>query len=139
MMVASLIKAGFGKQEQYNCAEKIIYAANQAYHLNLPVEACQLMAGFGGGMAIGSVCGAVCSCVAVLSSLYVSGHEKASPQLRPIIQRFLARYQQRMGSIMCETLKQQQDPGAEKCSLVILAAAEILDEMIQETGHASIS
>lgn len=70
-MLADLIDKGFGKDQDLNCAEKILWGANQAYGLGLDHEALKLASGFGGGMGIGSLCGAVASSVMTLSKLYV--------------------------------------------------------------------
>ena len=51
-MLAELIKNGFGEKEDLNCAEKILWGANNAYNLGLDREALKLASGFGGGMAI---------------------------------------------------------------------------------------
>lgn len=49
-MLSDLIKNGFGEEEDLNCAEKILYAANREYNLGLDKSALKLAAGFGGGM-----------------------------------------------------------------------------------------
>ena len=51
-MLHELLKNGFGKDRDFNCAEKMLYGANEAYRLGLSPEALKLAAGFGGGMAI---------------------------------------------------------------------------------------
>ena len=70
-MLAELIESGFGNSEDFNCAEKILYGANQAYQLGLNKDALKLSAGFGGGMGIGDTCGALTASVMVLSLLFV--------------------------------------------------------------------
>lgn len=70
-MVADLIKKGYGEKENLNCAEKILYASNEAYNLGLDKKALKLSAGFGGGMAIESVCGALTGAIMVLGCLFV--------------------------------------------------------------------
>ena len=57
-MLYDLIMNDFGKEEDYNCAEKILYGANKVYNLGLSKEALKLSAAFGGGMGIESTCGA---------------------------------------------------------------------------------
>src|SRR5690554_169748 len=70
-MLKELIESGFGNEEDYNCAEKILYGANKVYNLGLDKKALKLSAGFGGGMGIESVCGALTAAVMVLSHIYV--------------------------------------------------------------------
>jgi len=47
--MTSIIENGLSKAKDLNCAETVLYAANQAYGLQLPHSALKLAAGFGGG------------------------------------------------------------------------------------------
>ena len=47
-MLYELLQNGYGKDHDWNCAEKILYGANEAYHLGLDRNAFKLAAGFGG-------------------------------------------------------------------------------------------
>lgn len=76
-MLLKLLQDGFGSAMDLNCAEKILYGANWAYNMKLPVEALKLAAGFGGGMGVESSCGVITGGVMVLSSLYVTGMKAA--------------------------------------------------------------
>ncbi len=129
-MLTELLREGFGKTESYNCAERILYGANQAYGLKLNKEACKLMAGFGGGMGVEATCGALSGCVAALSCLFVSDVAHESERIRSLTRELFCRFQEKMGSADCATLKKmhrRQDIG---CDLVVLAAAEVLDDII---------
>ncbi len=53
-----------------NCAEGLLLAANDVYHLNLTQDEILLFAGFGGGMGCGSTCGSLSGAIGVLSRLY---------------------------------------------------------------------
>lgn len=70
-MLKELLEQGFGLEEGYNCAERIIYGANQAYGMGLSKESLKLFAGMGGGMAVGEMCGAVTASIGVLSHFFV--------------------------------------------------------------------
>ena len=59
----------------YNCSETLIRAANEYYHLDLHDEDMKMIAGFGGGMFVGSTCGALVGSVAALSK---NGHKDKS-------------------------------------------------------------
>lgn len=48
-MLKELIQEGYGVKEDLNCAETILYAANQVYHLDLNSDSLKLAAAFGGG------------------------------------------------------------------------------------------
>ena len=130
-MLKDLILSGYGDAEDFNCAEKILYGANVAYHLGLNQDACKMIAGFGGGMGVEKLCGAVAGSIAVLSLLFVEECGHKSPKIKPLTKEFLERYEQKMGSIDCAPLKKaHRQEESVKCLYVIAAAAEILDDII---------
>jgi C_GCAxxG_C_C family probable redox protein len=55
------------KEHDLNCAETMLYAANDVYGLELDKKALKMAAGFGGGMYIRSVCGALAGGIMVIS------------------------------------------------------------------------
>jgi len=130
-MLQDLIEAGFGNKEDLNCAEKILYGANEAYHLGLSPEALKLSAGFGGGMAIGSVCGALTASIMVLSHLFVKNNAHASPVIKDLSQELFTAYEQEMGDIHCTPLKDKHRTPELKCQKVFAKAAEILDTIVR--------
>ncbi|MCE5287137.1 MAG: C-GCAxxG-C-C family protein [Pelosinus sp.] len=129
-MLTELILQGFGEKEDLNCAEKILSGANQAYQLNLPPAQLKIAAGFGGGMAIGSVCGALTSSVMVLSLLFTESTGHQSPRLKPLIQELFTEYKEAMESINCSELKTLHYTPEVKCKKVIAAAAQVLDKIV---------
>ncbi len=131
-MLKDLIAQGFGNEEDYNCAEKIINGANIAYQLHLTPDQCRLMAGFGGGMGIGSVCGALASGVAVLSYLFVQKNAHESDTIKRLTKDFLQCFEHKMGSIICTPLKEAYYTEEKHCKDVIFAAAVALDEVINQ-------
>ncbi len=133
-MLKQLIDDGFGKIEDYNCAEKIIYGANIVYDLGLSDDACKLLAGFGGGAGIGHLCGALAGCVAVLSSLYVENNAHESDRIAKLTRELLEEYKQKMSSIDCSALVDLYRKPDTKCDSVISAAAEVLDEIVEREG-----
>lgn len=130
-MLKNLLLKGYGKEQNYNCAEKILYGANEIYNLGLGKETMKLAAGFGGGMGIGSTCGALAASVMVLSKLFVkdAAHES---EIKEITSRFLNRYKDEMKSIDCAPLKESYRDEVKGCDEVIIKAAEILDEIVAE-------
>ncbi|WMM25063.1 C-GCAxxG-C-C family (seleno)protein [Tissierella sp. MB52-C2] len=129
-MLRDLIQDGFGEKEDFNCAEKILYGANISYNLNLSPEALKLSTGFGGGMAIESVCGALTAGIMVLSHRYVEGAGHQNNKIKEINQRFFREFIAEMDSIKCTHLKlthRKEDIG---CFDIVLKAAEILDKLM---------
>ena len=56
-------------QSGYNCSETLLHACNETYQLDISEEDMKIMAGFGGGMFIGSTCGALVGSIAALSKM----------------------------------------------------------------------
>lgn len=129
-MLADLIKEGFGIAEDFNCAETILYGANQVYHLGLDKEALKLAAGFGGGMAIEATCGALTAAVMVLGKMYVQERAHESSKIKELAKELFDKYQEKKGDIDCAPLKAKYRNDEIKCRKVIFKAAEILDEIV---------
>lgn len=129
-MLYELIENGYGEKEDFNCAEKILYGANDAYKLGLSKDALKLAAGFGGGMAIESVCGALTAGIMVLGRLFVRNNAHESTKIKELTKELFEKYQKEMGDIHCAPLKARYRTEEIKCRNVILKAAKILDEIV---------
>ena len=116
--------------EDYNCAETILAGANQVYHLGLDKETLKLAAGFGGGMAIEGDCGAITAAIMVLGRLYVKERAHESSKIKEMTKELIDKYRREMGETDCAPLKAKYRNEETKCRLVILKAAEILDEIV---------
>lgn len=135
-MLRTLIEQGYGEREDFNCAEKILYGANQVYQLGLTAEALRMAAGFGGGMAIGSVCGTLTASIMVLGMLFVKDRAHESSKIKDLTQELFSTYQREMQAIDCDPLKAKHRTEELKCRNVIIKAAEILDNIIErERGN----
>ncbi|MDR5659314.1 C-GCAxxG-C-C family (seleno)protein [Serpentinicella sp. ANB-PHB4] len=131
-MLYELLKQGYGEDEDFNCAEKILYGANKSYNLGLEKEALKLSAGFGGGMGIQSVCGALTASVMVLSHLVVDDVAHESKKIKALSRNFLKSYTELMGEIDCRPLKIAYRNPEIKCNKVVFEAARLLDQTINE-------
>lgn len=136
-MLKELIEQGYGEQQDYNCAEKILYGANEAYKLGLDKSALRLSAGFGGGMGIGSVCGVLTASVMVLSCLFVADKGHESDRIKKLTQELFQSYREEMGEINCEALKTRYRTEEIKCRVMLIKAAEILDRIVARECSAS--
>ena len=130
-MLYDLIKDGFGKEENYNCSEQILYGANKAYDLGLSKDALKLSAAFGGGMGIESVCGALTGAVMAISSKFVRTIAREDEGVKELTKELFTRYEKEMGSIQCDVLKDKYRNEDIGCRDVILAAAKILDDIME--------
>lgn len=130
-MLSDLIEQGYGEAEDFNCAEKILYGANQVYKLGLDHQALKIAAGFGGGMTIGSVCGALTAAIMVLGILFIKEKAHESSKIKTLTQELFDTYQNEMGNINCTPLKIQHRTEELKCRHVIAKAAAALDTIIK--------
>ena len=124
------------RAEEYdlNCAECIIYAANDEYNLNLKEETLKVMAGFGGGMATGDVCGVITGAIAVIGIMFteVSGHK--SPMVGEMTRALISDFNKKLGYIKCVDLKAEY-ANVKRCTLMIETGAEILENIILKEKH----
>lgn len=117
-----------------NCAESILYSANEEYGLGLGHETLKLSAGFGGGMAVGSMCGALSAGVMVLGKLFVKDRAHESDRIKTLVKDFLETFRDKMGDWDCKPLKdnyyEEKEAGNRRCYKVVYAAAEALDGIV---------
>lgn len=121
------------KEYDLNCAECIMYAANEEYNLGLTLEAYKTMSGFGGGLATGNICGAISGAVAIIGIMFTEERGHKSPKVRAMTQELIKRFNERLEHINCINLKTNPLNSQEKgCSAIIDVSAEILDDIIKE-------
>lgn len=130
-MLRNLIEQGYGEEEDLNCAEKILYGANQVYKLGLDKNSLRMASGFGGGMAIGSVCGGLTAAIMVLGILFVKNNAHESKKIKELTQELFVNYRKEMGEIHCDPLKARHRTDEIKCRNVIAKAAAALDTIVK--------
>jgi len=133
-MLLDAAKKYYDTSYDLNCAETILYAANETYGLNLDKKALKTMAAFGGGMAIEETCGAVTGALAVLGVLFVEDRAHESDKIKELAQGFFEKFRAELSSDNCRKLKELYRNEDERCSHIVFAAAKILDEIINEQG-----
>jgi len=135
MRLSELVNSGYMKKKDLNCAEAILYGANEVYGLGLDPRALKLAAGFGGGMGIKATCGALTGAIMVLGSVFAKEKGHDTPRLKELCAEFLEEYRRQMGSIDCEILKDRYWTKRRECHGVVLKSAEILEQLIaKESG-----
>ncbi len=130
--LSELVERGYGEEHDLNCAETMLWGANAVYGLGLDRKALRLAAGFGGGMGVESTCGALTGAVLVLGRMFTRERGHESPRVKELCVRLLTTYRERMGSIDCAPLKARYRSEERKCREVVLQAARLLEELIQE-------
>ena len=118
--------------EEYNlsCSETMIYAANEEYNLELDKNVLKSMAAFGGGMAIESICGAISGSLAVLGILFVKEKAHESDKIKELSKEFFDKFEKKLETNNCKELKEKFRTEKSRCSVIVDAAAEILDEIV---------
>lgn len=130
-MLIKKIEKYYSKEHDLNCAETILYAANEEYNLGLDKTALKIAAGFGGGMGIDSVCGALTGGIMVLSVLFIKDRAHESDRVKNLAKELFKRYKEKMGDIDCLPLKEKHHNDKIKCLNVIKEAGIILDDIIK--------
>ncbi|WP_286680837.1 C-GCAxxG-C-C family (seleno)protein [Tepidanaerobacter sp. EBM-49] len=137
-MLTEKIEKYYSKEFDLNCAETMVYSANEEYGLNLDKKALKMASGFGGGMGIESVCGALTGGIMVLGVLFTKEKAHESERIKTLEKEFLSRYKDKMGDILCKPLKEKHHNDEVRCLNVIKEAGVILDDIVKrELGTPS--
>jgi C_GCAxxG_C_C family probable redox protein len=131
-MLKEMILQGFQREHDYNCAEAIVYGANEAYHLGLDKEALKMSAPFGGGMGIQGVCGAASGALMVIGIWFADPVQHQSPMVRERTFRFFDEFKEIFGHLDCSEIKDDHWTPEQGCKSVVAEAAGILDKMYEE-------
>lgn len=114
-----------------NCAETILYAANDYYNLNLTKETLKVMSSFGGGLAIGETCGAAAGAVGTIGIMFTETRGHQSPKTRELTALFMQKFYDKLGSYNCIKLKKKYKyDDSRRCLVMIETAADALEEVI---------
>lgn len=132
MSFCTQFNQGYGEKEDLNCAEKILYGANDYYKLGLDRETMKLASGFGWGMGIEDKCGALAASIMVLGKLFVKERAHESMHSRELAKSVWDNFQDEMGMIDCAALKDKYRTEELKCRFVITKAAETLEKIIDQ-------
>ena len=122
------------KEQNNNCAEALLHAADDALGLHLPPEAFRLIAGYGGGMCCEKACGAICSALSVLSFLSVGRCAHETEGFRELCGGCVRQLEQAFGSIDCASIKARYRDPASGCLGVVERAADVLEDVLKQAG-----
>ncbi|MDK2799821.1 MAG: hypothetical protein PWP27_1117 [Clostridiales bacterium] len=120
----------YDKKYDLNCAETMIYAANEEYGLNLNKDTFKAMAAFGGGMAIEDVCGAVTGSLAVLGIMFTKERAHESDRIKLLSQELIGQFEKKLETNNCKLLKEKYRNDEIRCSQMVEVAADVLDEIV---------
>ncbi|MEG1257356.1 C-GCAxxG-C-C family (seleno)protein [Clostridium sp.] len=129
-MLLDLVKKYYGEEYDLNCAETILYAANEEYNLNLQKETFKTMAAFGGGMAIEATCGVVTGAICVLGIMFTKERAHESEYVKNLTQEFIEMFKKECTELNCDLLKELYRDEDIRCLSIIEKGAVILDSII---------
>lgn len=134
-MLRNYIEKGFGLKEDLSCSETILYGANQVWNLKMDKNALKMAAGFSAGFYNGNICGALSAGAMVLSRIYIRDRAHESPRNGELVKKLIDEFKELMGSEMCTSLRENHRTEEEGCRPVIIAAAGVLDSIIEREGY----
>ena len=133
----------------FNCSQSVLAAFSDLTGLS-EQESFNVAGGFGGGAGTGELCGAITGAVMTLGMLTPvdmndpAGSKKRTVALSKELQK---RFMERFGALRCQDLlknKNETDPiktpaahalgVTGHCSIMIVTAVEIVEEMLRERG-----
>lgn len=121
----------YDKSFDLNCAECILYSANEEYNLGLCKDDFKLAGGFGGGIAVEDACGALTGAVMVLGRLFVNERAHESERIKILTREYIEKFRERLKTYNCRELKALYRDDDKRCIDIITASAEILDEIVR--------
>src|SRR6056297_1031099 len=131
-MLTDKVMKYYSEENDLNCAESMIYGANDEYDLKLSEDALKTMSAFGGGMAVESVCGALTGAVAALGIMFTGDKSVEKDRRKEIIENFYKSFEEKLGTDNCEEIKEKYDDEVEGCLKVVELSAEVLEEIIDK-------
>lgn len=114
--------------EDKNCAESMLLAANEEYSIGLTDSEIEIMCGFGGGMGYGLTCGAISGSVAALSKLICCKVDKETSH--NVTAGFIGEVEKRFEGTNCSYLTPIHKKEDIRCYELLLQIADILEDTV---------
>ena len=115
-----------------NCAEAILYAANEHYNLELTENGLRMAAGFGGGMFEKHLCGIVSGSICVLGIIFKGKTLHNNNLLEIVVNEFKTTFREKYDNIECNYLLDNYYSEENGCNEMIYNSAEILKNIIDK-------
>jgi len=131
-MLKEKATAFYREDNDLNCAESILYGANEEYDLGLDQKTLDTMSSFGGGMAVESVCGALTGAVAVLGIMFTGNKSLDSEERKTIIADFYEQFRARFGTDNCREIKEKFRDERVGCQEVVKLSADVLETIVRK-------
>ena len=125
----------------FNCAESVLLAANEAYGLGLdPENAHRLVSAFGGGMGCGLLCGAIAGAMAALGQEAVNIRAHVTEGFKELCADMAAEMEEALGGVNCSVIKPALFVEGRRCAETVRRAAALspTSEMEREDGPMKV-
>ncbi len=119
-------------EDNCNCAEAMLLAANDEYGLGLTQEACKIVGGFGGGLGCGSTCGALLGAVSVLGMLKMGRRAHETEGFREQCAALTEAFRQKLGHLDCADLKPRYANETCRCWETVKLTCEVLEGFLNQ-------
>ena len=120
----------FYLEDNCNCAEAVLMAANAEYGLGLSDDACKLVGGFGAGMGCGNTCGALCGLIAAYGALKMGRRAHESYGFNKVCGDLVRDFEAALGGTLCAELKKIHANQTQRCLKTVLAACDVLESRL---------
>ncbi len=119
------------QQGNYNCAESVLLAANEAYGLGLDPDSCfRLVSAFGGGMGCGMVCGALAGGMAALGQAVVTTRAHETEGFKALCAGYARAFNETLGGSDCAQLRPRYFRAEAKCLGTVRLACDVLEQQL---------
>ena len=119
-------------EQNYNCAETLIRAANDYYDLKLHDRDMIMLGAYGAGIQTGNTCGAILAAASVLSMKYIEQKAHESRDIKPVTTDLIREFNKKYGSVLCKDIKAQSFKPEYRCKMTVEAACDILEQVIKD-------
>ena len=115
----------------FNCAESVLLAANEAYGFGLDEQTCiRLLGAFGGGMGCGLVCGAVAGAMSAVGYAAIEQRAHATEGFKDLCAGTVKLLENRLTAIDCAKVKPVFFSEGTRCLGTVRAACDVLEKQM---------
>ena len=118
--------------QNYNCAECIIHAANDYYDLGLHDHDMRMVACQGAGFQCGEMCGALNAAGCVLSCLFVKERAHEGALITQTNGMMVKLFQEELKGLYCRDLRRMYFKQAQRCLFTVNIACDCLEKVIDK-------
>lgn len=116
----------------YNCAQAILYGANDYYSIGLDPKALKMIIPFGGGMCTENTCGMLTGGIAAIGVLFAEDMPTQNLKLKEVTRLWIEQFESEFKETNCSLIKGINLKENEGCANLILRAADVLERVIEK-------